>query len=134
MLNAAGHEAHQVVVAAADQVALQHFVHMADVRFKFGEVFAFVVAQGDFGEHGNRFGDFCEVEVRLVTGDVPSRLQTFDALQARARGKPDGVGQADVGHAPVFLEFYQDIDINPIQFDQAFHYLPLVLPFTVPTF
>lgn len=40
MLDAAGHEAHQVVVTTTDQVAFEHFVYQADIGFELGEVFA----------------------------------------------------------------------------------------------
>ena len=125
VLDAAGHEAHQVVVAAADQMAFEDFVNQADVGFELGEVFALVVAEGDLGEDGYRVGDLGQVQMRFVAGDITGRFKPFDPLQARAGRQADGIGKADVGHPAVLLQFDQDADVDPIQFYEPFHHVPL---------
>ncbi|MNP54023.1 hypothetical protein D3C76_1485500 [compost metagenome] len=97
-------------------MAFEHFIHQADVGFELGEVLPLMVAEGDFGEDRHRVGNLGQVQMGLVAGNVPQRLQSFDPLQAWAGGQAHGIGQADVGHAAIFLKLYQNADVDPVQF------------------
>ncbi|MNE60132.1 hypothetical protein D3C80_1552600 [compost metagenome] len=117
MLNAAGHETCQVVIAAADQVALEHLIDQADIGLEFGEVLALVVMQSDLGEYRDRLGDLGQIEMGTVAGDIPCCLEPFDPLQAWAGRQAHGIGQTDVGDATVFLQFDQNINVDSVQLD-----------------
>src|SRR3546814_20666459 len=65
----------QEVVATADQVALEHFVGVADARFEFYEFGPLVVREGHFGEYGHRVGELGEIDVGFIAADVTGGLQ-----------------------------------------------------------
>ncbi|MOA48508.1 hypothetical protein D3C78_1712570 [compost metagenome] len=102
-------------------MALQHFVDVADARFEFHEVGTLVIREGHFGEHGHRVGELCQIDVSLITADVPGGLQAFDTLQARAGRQSNGFGEADIGHAPVLLQLDQDVDVDTVELGCSVH-------------
>jgi hypothetical protein len=115
VVHAACDEAQQVVVAAADQVAFHDLVDLADAHLELDEVFALVVLQRDLGEHQQRVAELLEPEVRAVAGDVAGLLQPLHADQAGAGRQADGVGEVDVGHAPVLLQLAEDAQVEAVE-------------------
>ena len=62
----ARHELEQVVVAAADEVALDDLVHGTDAGLEAGEVLQVVVGQRDLREDGDGLAQLGDVDVELL--------------------------------------------------------------------
>ena len=99
MGHAARHEFQQIVVAAADQMAFDDFVQLADTRLEPGKVAGAMFGQRHFGKDGQIFAQLVQVDVRTIAGDVAGLFQPLHPRQAGAGRQTDRVGQFDISDA-----------------------------------
>lgn len=117
--DAGGDEFQEIVVAARDQMAFDHLVHLLDGRQEAGEIDLPVVLEGDFGEDGERLPELADIDLRRIAVDIAFGLQLLHSHQAGAGREIDQLRQLDIGDAAVLLQFVEDLDVDPVQFHVA---------------
>ncbi|TLY61961.1 MAG: TonB-dependent receptor, partial [Gammaproteobacteria bacterium] len=110
-------ELQQVVIAAADQMAFDHFVDRTDARLELDEVLAMMVVQRDLREDRDGLAQLGQIDPGVVAHDVAGFLEPLHAQQTRARRQGDGLGQVDIGNAAVALQLGQYVEIDPIELE-----------------
>jgi hypothetical protein len=81
--HAARDELQEIVVAAADEVALDDFIDLANARFEEREIAAAMFRQRDVGKDDQKFAEFVEVDKSAVTGDIAGAFKAFFTGEAR---------------------------------------------------
>ena len=74
----------QVVVAAADVVALDDLLVLPDAFFKFAEIMRPVAVEGDFREYDDVIPKLVQRDIGAVAADQPDLLQPLGAQETRA--------------------------------------------------
>ncbi|MNZ88686.1 hypothetical protein D3C78_1075840 [compost metagenome] len=97
-------------------MALHHLVDLFDNAEEAGEIDLAVVLQRNLGENSQRLAELVDVDLRRITLDITFRLQLLYPHQARAGRQIDKLRQLDIGDATVFLQFIEDLDIDPVKF------------------
>lgn len=116
MSDTARDELEQVVESAADQVAFDHFVDLANGGLELHEVFAAVVGQRHLGEHDLQGAELFELNQRAVADNVAGLFEPLHADQARAGGQADRIREIDVGDPAVGLKVAEDTHIDTVEF------------------
>jgi hypothetical protein len=114
--NSGSHELHQIVIAAGNEMAFHHRVHLFDRRQKSSEIDLAMVLERDLGEDRERLPELGDVDLRRIADDVPFRLQFLDPHQAGTGREVDEFGQFHIGDAAVLLQFVKDLDVDPVEF------------------
>lgn len=121
MGDVAADHAHQIIDPAADLVAFEHFVALADRGEKTLEIRLPMVFENDLDEKQHRAADLGEIEIRDIAADEPVLLQRLHPVEAGARRKMHLLGEADIADPRVELKPPHDPEVHFIDIMSARH-------------
>ena len=105
----------QKVVTAGHAMAFDDAFQLVQGDHKAGKIGVTVAFQRNFSKYGRYLTQSGKVDLGRIADDVSSLLQFLRARQTGAGRQVHPLGQFDIGHSSVLLQFGKDIDVDPVE-------------------